>query len=120
MTRNGIVTVAIVGTMALLAMTAAAQHVPVGTLEGIVLDAHGNPVADASVTIQTSDGLHPHATRTDSSGHFEFARWQAGEYDVRAYSNGSFSDWSKRVMIHTKKTTKVTLRLPKTSDKKLS
>ncbi len=39
-----------------------------GTVQGTVLDAHGKPVAEASVTIQTSDGLSPHATHTDSSG----------------------------------------------------
>ena len=54
--------------IASLAVAAAAQHVPIGTLEGIVLDGQGKPVADASVTIQTSDGLHPHAKRTDAEG----------------------------------------------------
>jgi uncharacterized GH25 family protein len=82
-----------------------------GTLSGSVLDEQGKPVADASVTIQTSDGLRPHATHTDSAGHFEFARFEAGQYDVRAYSNKVFSDWSKRVVIRPKKTTEITLRL---------
>lgn len=84
---------------------------PVGTISGTVLDAHGKPVADASVTIQTSDGLHPHATHTDSDGRFAFSRFSTGQYDLRAYSNGVFSDWDKRVVIHSKKTTEVTLRL---------
>jgi Carboxypeptidase regulatory-like domain len=122
MTRHGIGAAAIAIAIAILAMTAAAQQrasVPVGTLDGIVLDGRGQPVADASVTIQTSDGLHPHATRTDANGHFEFARWQAGEYDLRAYSNGIFSEWERRVMIHAKKTTKITLRLLKESDEKV-
>ena len=98
--------------LAMLAWTAAANDfVPVGTLTGIVLDAKGKPVADASVTIQTSDGLHPHATHTDAGGHFQFARWETGQYDLRAYSNGAFSDWQKRIMIRSKKTTQITLRL---------
>jgi hypothetical protein len=94
--------------------TAAQQHmaVPVGTLEGIVVDAHNKPVANASVTIQTSDGHQPHATRTDSEGHFQFARWETGQYDLRAYSNGVFSEWEKRIMIRAKKPTQITLRLP--------
>ncbi len=91
--------------------TAANNRVPVGTLAGTVLDASGKPVADASVTIQTSDGLHPHATRTDANGHFQFERWETGQYDLRAYSNGVFSDWQKRIMIRSKKTTQITLRL---------
>jgi uncharacterized GH25 family protein len=82
-----------------------------GTISGTVLDADGKPVADASVTIQTSDGLHPHATRTDSKGHFEFTRYIIGQYDLRAYANGVFSDWDKRVLVRAKKTTDVTLRL---------
>lgn len=97
------------------AFAAAAQQrmaVPVGTLEGIVLDAHDKPVAHASVTIQTSDGHQPHATHTDENGHFQFARWETGQYDLRAYSDGVFSDWEKRVMIKSKKPTKITLRLP--------
>ncbi len=104
----------------LFALIARAQHVPVGILEGTVLDAQGKPVADASVTIQTSDGLHPHATHTDANGHFEFARWKAGEYDVRAYANGLFSAWDKHLMIRSKKATKITLRLPKGSDEKVT
>jgi hypothetical protein len=104
----------------IFALTARAQHVPIGTLEGTVLDAQGQPVADASVTIQTSDGLHPHATHTDASGHFEFTRWKAGEYDVRAYGNGLFSEWNEHIMIRSKKATKVTLRLPKSSDEKVT
>jgi hypothetical protein len=83
-----------------------------GTVEGTVLDAHGKPVADASVTIQTSDGLKPHATHTDSSGHYEFARYDAGQYDLRAYAKGQFSDWNKHVVIRPKKVTEITLRLP--------
>jgi protocatechuate 3,4-dioxygenase beta subunit len=83
-----------------------------GTVEGTVFDGHGKTVTNASVTIQTSDGMHPHATHTDSNGHFEFTRWDAGQYDLRAYSNGVFSDWAKRTVIRPKKTTEITLRLP--------
>jgi hypothetical protein len=90
-----------------------------GTLEGTVVDAQGKLVPDASVTIQTSDGLSPHATHTDGKGHFQFARFDAGQYDLRAYSDGQFSDWSKRVVIRPKKTTEITLRMPPKSDEKV-
>ncbi|MGH9684608.1 MAG: carboxypeptidase-like regulatory domain-containing protein [Candidatus Acidiferrales bacterium] len=103
---------AFVSLVAPLALKAQTQREPVGALAGVVLSAHGKPVADATVTIQTSDGLHPHATHTDSDGHFQFARWETGQYDVRAYSNGAFSNWDKRIMIRRKKTTEITLRLP--------
>ena len=97
----------------------AAQRVPIGTLEGTVLTANGKPIADASVTIQTSDGLHPHATHTDANGHFEFDRWETGQYDVRAHANGAFSEWDKHVVIRSKKTTQITLRMPKDSAEKV-
>jgi hypothetical protein len=83
-----------------------------GTVQGTVLDGQGKAVTNASVTIQTSEGQQPHATHTDSNGHFEFARWQAGQYDLRAYSNGVFSNWAKRTVIRPKKTTEITLHLP--------
>ena len=100
--------------LALLALSirAQAQRIPVGTLEGTVLNPHGQPVADASVTIQTSDGQHPHATYTDSRGHFQFTRFETGQYDLRAYAGGHFSKWDRRVMLrHSKKPTLVTLYL---------
>lgn len=85
--------------------------VPVGTLAGTVLDVHGRPVAGASVTIQTSDGLHPNATHTDKTGHFAFARYMTGQYDLRASADGATSEWMKRIMIRSNKTVEVTLRL---------
>jgi hypothetical protein len=107
------VAIAAIGTVAVAERVAGAQNgpVPIGKIEGVVLNAKGQPVADASVTIQTSDGLHPHATHTDSSGRFAFDRWETGQYDLRAYGNGAFSPWSKRVMIRSRKTTTLTLRL---------
>ena len=103
------------------AATARAQFARgLGTVEGTVLDARGNPIADASVTIQTSDGLKPHATHTDASGHYEFARYDAGQYDLRAYAKGQFSDWNKHIVIRPKKTTEVTLRIPAESTEKVT
>lgn len=86
-----------------------------GTVAGTVVDDHGKPVAEASVTIQTSDGLHPHATHTDANGHFAFTRFDAGQYDVRASAKGVITDWTKRVILRPKKTTDITLRLPSTT-----
>jgi Carboxypeptidase regulatory-like domain len=89
----------------------AAAHTALGILAGTVTDAHGNPLAGASVTIQTSDGLQPRATHTGPDGRFEFSRWRPGQYDVRAYAGGSFSDWSKRILIRSGKTTEITLHI---------
>ena len=91
-------------------------NVPTGTMAGTVLDAHGRPVAGATVTMQTSDGSRPYATHTNANGHFEFARYRTGQYDLRAYSQGMFSDWTKRISIRSGKTTDVTLRMPPVAD----
>jgi uncharacterized GH25 family protein len=99
----------------LAAGTPAHAKVSVGTIEGMVVDVHGQPVAGASVTIQTSDGQHPHATHTDASGHFQFARFRAGQYDLRAYSNGGYSDWAKRITLRVSKPTELTLQIVPTA-----
>ncbi len=102
---------------AILGVAAPAHaRVATGTMEGTVLDAHGRPVADATVTMQTSDGSRPFATHTDAGGHFQFARFETGQYDLQAYSHGMFSKWTKRISIHRGKKTAVTLRLPPAAD----
>jgi hypothetical protein len=94
-----------------IALSADAR-VPIGTLAGTVLDARGQAVSNAAVTIQTSDGSEPFATHTDGNGHFQIARLETGQYDIRASAKGLISDWTKRVMVHANKTTQVLLRLP--------
>lgn len=91
-----------------------------GTMEGTVVDVHGKPVAGATVTMQTSDASRPYATHTDRNGHFEFVRYETGQYDLRAYSKGNFSDWVKRVSIRSGKTTQVTLQMPPTADESVT
>jgi len=103
-------------TAALGMATIASAKGPIGELQGTVLDSKGKPVSDATVTLQTSDGNHPHATHTDVDGHFKFTRFETGQYDLRAYSNGMFSAWAKRISIRSKKTTEVTLRMPPPAD----
>jgi hypothetical protein len=97
--------------LTLAATTALSAPVPVGTIEGSVVDAHGRPVVGASVVMQTSDGQHPHATHTGATGHFQFDHFATGQYDLRAYFKGDYSDWAKRVPLRSKKPTEITLRL---------
>jgi hypothetical protein len=102
---------------AILGMAAVGHaRVRIGAISGTVLDSHGRPVADATVTMQTSYGQSPSATHTDAKGHFEFARYEVGQYDLQAYWHGMFSDWTKRVVIRSDKTTEITLRLPPAAD----
>lgn len=106
--------------VALSLASASLARVATGTMAGTVLDGHGKPVANATVTMQTSDGARPYATHTDASGHFEFVRYETGQYDLRAYSNGNFSEWVKRISIHAGKTTRITLRLPPDADESVT
>ena len=99
---------------------AAGAKGPIGNVTGTVLDSKGKPVADATVTMQSSDGKHPYATHTDATGHFSFTRYETGLYDLRAYSNGMFSDWVKRVWVKSKKTAQVTLRMPPVADESVT
>ncbi|HUA00830.1 MAG TPA: carboxypeptidase-like regulatory domain-containing protein [Candidatus Aquilonibacter sp.] len=102
---------------AILAFAASAEaRVRIGAISGTVVDAHGKPVADATVTMQTSYGQSPCATHTDEKGHFVFARYEIGQYDLQAYWHGMFSDWTKRVVIRSDKTTEITLKLPPAAD----
>ena len=94
--------------------------VATGTMAGTVLDAHGKPVVGATVTMQTSDALRPYATHTDANGHFEFVRYETGQYDLRAYWKGMFSDWVKRISIHSGKTTQVILHMPPAADESVT
>lgn len=102
----------IVVLLGLLAIPATSSAEPVGNLAGVMVDSHGNPVANGVVVMQTSDGLHPHATHTDSNGHFEFNRFSTGQYDLRGSLYGVFTEWSRRILIRSNKTTQITLRLP--------
>lgn len=93
------------------ANTMAAPRPRVGTIAGTVLSAKGVPVAGASVTIQTAEGSHPHATTSDIHGHFAFTRYARGQYDLRAYSSGTWSDWARDIPVKSGKTTQLELRL---------
>lgn len=107
--------------IAMIGFTATVQaHPAIGTMAGTVVDSHGEPVAGATVTMQTSWGDKPDATHTDANGHFEFMHHRTGQYDLRAYANGMFSDWTKRVSIRSGKTTEVTLRLPPVADESVT
>jgi protocatechuate 3,4-dioxygenase beta subunit len=87
------------------------SKVHLGRLAGRVLGPNGAPVAGARVTVETSDGRHPHATSTDRQGRFSFPNILAGPYDARAYRGGSWSEWQHNVIVHAGKTTDITLRI---------
>ena len=81
------------------------------TLRGVVLDANGKPVAAAAVTCQSSAGIHPRVVHTDAKGHFVVTGLKQDDYDLRASSNGAYSDWEKNLPLRASQTKEVTLRL---------
>jgi uncharacterized GH25 family protein len=62
------------------------------TITGTVLDSNGKPVANASVTCETSSGMKPRAVHTDKNGKFFITGLKQESYDLRASRNGAYSD----------------------------
>ena len=81
------------------------------TIKGIVLGADGKPVAAAAVTCQSSAGMKPRAVHTDSKGHYVITGLKQDSYDIRASSNGAYSDWERNIPLRKGQTKEITLRL---------
>lgn len=81
------------------------------TIEGRVLDANGKPVPAAAVTCQSAAGIRPRIVHTDARGHYSIPGLKQDAYDLRATSNGAYSDWEKNVPLKKGQTKEVTLRL---------
>ena len=81
------------------------------TITGTVIGPDDKPVRKASVMCQSSAGSSPHATYTDSKGHFMITGLKLDSYDVRASSNGVFSEWEKNIPLWKGQTRDLTLHL---------
>jgi len=81
------------------------------TITGTVLGADGKPVPGASVTCETSSGLKPRAVHTDAKGHFFITGLKQESYDLRASSNGAYSDWERNIPMRRDQTKEITLQL---------
>jgi hypothetical protein len=81
------------------------------TITGTVLDSNGRPVANASVTCETSSGMKPRAVHTDKSGIFFITGLKQESYDLRASRNGAYSDWERNIPLGKSQTKTVTLQL---------
>jgi hypothetical protein len=105
----------LIGLSLLTAKGANPQNLPAlktgATLTGVVLGIDGRPVAKASVSCQTAGGLAPHAVYTDAKGRFTVKGLKQDSYDLRAYFNGTYSDWIRNLPLRSGQTKAVTLRL---------
>jgi uncharacterized GH25 family protein len=81
------------------------------TITGTVLDSNGKPVANASVTCETSSGMKPRAVHTDTKGNFFITGLKQESYDLRATRNGAYSDWERNIPLRKSQTKTVTLQL---------
>ena len=81
------------------------------TIKGVVLGADGKPVPAAAVSCQSSAGMKPRAVHTDSKGHYLITGLKQDSYDIRASSNGAYSDWERNIPLRKGQTKEITLRL---------
>ena len=81
------------------------------TIKGSVLGADGKPVPAAAITCQSSAGMRPRVVHTDAKGHFLITGLKQDSYDLRATSNGAYSDWEKNIPLRSGQTKELTLHL---------
>jgi hypothetical protein len=81
------------------------------SIKGMVLGADGKPVPAASITCQSSAGMHPRVVHTDAKGHYLITGLKQDSYDLRATANGAYSDWEKNIPLRRGQTKEITLRL---------
>ena len=81
------------------------------TITGTVLDSNGRPVANATVTCETSSGLKPRVVHADKSGTFFITGLKQESYDLRASRNGAYSDWEKNIPLGKSQSKDITLQL---------
>jgi hypothetical protein len=80
-------------------------------IAGTVYDATGKPVPAAAVNCQSSAGINPRVVHTDAKGHYRITGLKKDWYDLRASSNGAYSDWEKNIPIRLGQTKEINLRL---------
>jgi hypothetical protein len=80
-------------------------------IKGTVLGADGKPVPAAAVTCQSSAGVRPRVVHTDNKGHYVISGLRQDSYDLRATSNGAYSDWEKNIPLRKGQTKEVILHL---------
>jgi hypothetical protein len=92
---------------------AQAQSVKKGdtVIKGTVLGADGKPVPAAAVNCQSSAGIRPRIVHTDAKGHYLITGLKQDSYDLRASSNGAYSDWEKNITLRAGQTKEISLRL---------
>ena len=111
MIRRGMAGAVLVAALCAASTPAQTSKKDAVTIKGIVLGADGKPVPAAAVTCQSSAGMKPRAVHTDSKGHYLITGLKQDSYDIRASSNGAYSDWERNIPLRKGQTKEITLRL---------
>ena len=111
--RRKLIFLVIFGVAVLFAgnITAQTRKKTGATITGTVLDSNGRPVANATVTCETSSGMKPRVVHADKSGKFFITGLKQESYDLRASRNGAYSDWEKNIPLGKGQSKDVTLQL---------
>src|SRR5207253_8311548 len=59
-------------------------------MEGAVQDLSGNPIHDAKVVLQHTNGVPAQISNTNSNGRFQFAAVDAGAYQIKTDASGFY------------------------------
>jgi hypothetical protein len=55
--------------------------------------------------------MRPRVVHSDSKGHYLITGLKQDSYDIRATSNGAYSDWEKNIPVRLGQTKEITLHL---------
>jgi len=102
--------------LALLACLLTAQNEDTGTrsVQGIVTDAGGMPVAGAIVQLKDTKSLQIRSYRTEANGNYHFAGLSTNvEYELEAKNDGAASGKKTLTVFDTHKSATVNLKLKK-------
>ena len=84
------------------------------SVQGVVTDASGNPVANATVQLKDTKQLQIRSFRTGTDGNYHFAGLSTNtEYELKAEYEGATSGTKTLSIYNTQKTATVNLKLNK-------
>jgi hypothetical protein len=88
-----------------------ARQFDTASIEGLIADDHGNPVAGASIEARNTMSGVVMRTRADAGGHYELAGLRAGRYSLWVQAPGYESMWISEIIVKRGKATRKDVRL---------
>ncbi|MEP6849422.1 MAG: TonB-dependent receptor [Acidobacteriota bacterium] len=106
-------TLAIFALVSLFIVTASmAQSSTTGSVEGVIADANGAVVPNATVTLSGPNLIRPLTTTSDSSGNYRFLQVPPGRYTVETAATSGFATYKQdNIEVNLSKTTSVSVTL---------